>query len=69
MAFYNLHGTPEGMTFKIFMKDLGIPLFSALVTVLFVGPAKSIGYERTDVIKDAKQEGENRIPTMAKPTP
>lgn len=30
-------------------------------------PAKSIGYEKSDTIKDAVQEGENRFPTMAKP--
>ncbi len=34
---------------------------------LFVPPAKSLGYERTPVIKEAKAEGEQNIPTSAKP--
>lgn len=41
--------------------------------VLFLGasaaPAKSIGYEKTSVIMEAKKEGETIVPTAAPPPP
>lgn len=32
-------------------------------------PAKSVGYEQTPVIKEAKKEGEAKVPTVAPPQP
>lgn len=60
-----LANTPETPISWIQIVLQGLILFIGANT----GPAKSVGYERSSEIKQAKQEGERLVPTLVPPKP
>jgi hypothetical protein len=46
-----------------------IMFFIVQILAIVAPPAKSVGYERTDTIMEAKQEGEEIKPSIAPPKP